>query len=77
MDNLMKLMGAGSGPPKDKGDTSVIPKVIADPDAQDVDAGGDDEGFKAAASEAMDALSSGDVDAFSDALKSCIEMFSP
>lgn len=73
MDNLMKLLG------HDKGATD--PKAPIEPGEglnEDINAKGEDgdlpEGFKAAASEAMDAVSSGDVDAFCEALKSCIDM---
>lgn len=73
MDNLMKLLGANkdkSSAPMEPGD-DLDTDEETDPEAKSSD---DTEGFKAAASEAMDAISSNDVDAFSDALKSCIEM---
>lgn len=72
MDNLMKLLG------DDKGADTSAPIEPGEGLNEDVNAEGTDtdvsEGFKAAASEAMDAVSSGDVDAFSAALKSCIDM---
>lgn len=78
MDNLMSLLGAGKGPAKGPGKGPVDDPAVDVVDAADDTAptAGDDEGFKAAASEAMDAMKAGDIDAFSDALKTCIEMSS-
>lgn len=74
MDNLMSLLGAGKGPAKGPGkgpvDDPAVDDTDVDPDAE----GTDDEGFKAAASEVMDAMKTGDPDAFADALKTCISM---
>lgn len=60
----------------DKGaDDTKSPSMGPVGDDGDVDNASTDEGFSAAADEVFSALETKDVDAFSSALKTCIEMY--
>lgn len=74
MDNLMALLGDSDkkSPSKMKADTAPDAALAEDSDAMGAEEG--DDGFEQAATEAFEALQSGDADAFGEALKHCIEM---
>lgn len=68
MKNLMKML-ADSG--DDDAQSSPMDSAADDDDTA---VAGADEGFNAAAEEAFSALETKDVDAFTSALKTCIDM---
>ncbi len=65
---MKMLSGEGS-------DDTESPSMASPVDDGDADNASADEGFSAAADEVFSALEAKDVDAFSSALKSCIEMY--